>query len=91
MKRIAFAPVRAVMTPTSIRQVTQRLPRRLYSDDAKPKPPSNYSAFYKTFGRPIFKVALMAILTYQIAYFGWTWLEQKEVRTDVAGKLYSRT
>ncbi|KIH94284.1 hypothetical protein SPBR_09226 [Sporothrix brasiliensis 5110] len=44
--------------------------------------PSAYSSFFKTFGRPIFKVCLMAIFTYQLVFFGWSKLEQDEIRSD---------
>ncbi|EOO02940.1 hypothetical protein UCRPA7_1508 [Phaeoacremonium minimum UCRPA7] len=36
--------------------------------------------FYKTFTRPVAKVLLMAIFTYQLAYWGWVKLEQDEIR-----------
>ncbi|KAK8101572.1 hypothetical protein PG999_011946 [Apiospora kogelbergensis] len=39
-----------------------------------------HKSFIKVFGRPIFKVALMAIFTYQLAYYGWLRLEQNETR-----------
>ncbi|EXF75263.1 hypothetical protein CFIO01_07586 [Colletotrichum fioriniae PJ7] len=38
--------------------------------------------FYKTFTRPVLKVLLMATLTYQIAYWTWTKLEQDEIRGE---------
>ena len=38
------------------------------------------SAFYKTFGRPIAKVLLVAMLTYQIVYLLWVKLESEETK-----------
>ena len=36
--------------------------------------------FYKSFGRPIAKVFLGAIVTYQITYLFWTKLETDEIK-----------
>lgn len=41
--------------------------------------------FYKTFTRPVTKVLLMAVFTYQLAYWGWVKLEQDEIRADREG------
>ena len=43
------------------------------------------SSFFKTFGRPITKVCLMAVFTYQLVFFGWTKLEQDEIRSERQG------
>lgn len=59
-------------------------PRRLYSS-SPPTPPSAHAAFYKTFGRPIAKVALGAIFTYQVVYYAWVRLEHNEVKVDLNG------
>ncbi|KAI0397257.1 hypothetical protein F5Y17DRAFT_415894 [Xylariaceae sp. FL0594] len=45
----------------------------------------NRETFFKTFGRPIAKVFLMAIFTYQLAYFVWVKLEQGEKRAEIQG------
>lgn len=42
--------------------------------------------FYKTFTRPVAKVLLMAIFTYQLAYWGWVKLEQDEIRDQRESK-----
>ncbi|KXX78455.1 Inner membrane assembly complex subunit 17 [Madurella mycetomatis] len=39
-------------------------------------------AFYKTFTRPVAKCALLAVLTYQLVYFGWTKLVHEEIKAD---------
>ncbi|KAL8284981.1 hypothetical protein RB597_002185 [Gaeumannomyces tritici] len=50
--------------------------------------PSHTSNFYKTFGRPVFKVSLSAIFVYQLVYWAWVKLEQDEImgerRAEVA-------
>lgn len=58
--------------------------RRLYSSET-PTPPSAHAAFYKTFGRPIAKVVLTAIFTYQLVYYAWVRLEHNEVKADLNG------
>ncbi|KAK8067162.1 hypothetical protein PG997_013909 [Apiospora hydei] len=88
--RIAAAAARPLRTlsrgapaPTTpsrlLLQPQQHHSRRLYSSEPPPRPQS----FNKTFSRPIFKVALMAIFTYQLAYYGWLRLEQNEKRGDL--------
>ncbi|KAI1342244.1 hypothetical protein F5Y15DRAFT_335582 [Xylariaceae sp. FL0016] len=57
-------------------------PTRLASTTAS-KEPSHHAQFYKTFGRPIAKTALMAILTYQLVYYLWTRLETDETRRNM--------
>ncbi|KAJ0308256.1 uncharacterized protein N0V96_003818 [Colletotrichum fioriniae] len=67
-------------------QRTAQMPRaalRLYSTSVDgEKRPSIVGTFYKTFTRPVLKVLLMATLTYQIAYWTWTKLEQDEIRGE---------
>lgn len=58
---------------------------RHYSQPVHQLPSQQRPSFYKTFSRPIFKVALMAIFTYQLAYYGWMKLETDEIRSDAAG------
>ncbi|GAW12668.1 hypothetical protein ANO14919_020380 [Xylariales sp. No.14919] len=53
------------------------------SDDSRPTGSLNHKTFYKTFGRPIAKVFLMAIFTYQLVYYLWVRLEQDEVRAKM--------
>lgn len=45
------------------------------------------TTFYKTFGRPIAKVFLMAILTYQLTYLAWMKLEQDDIKDRTQGEL----
>ncbi|KAI9898221.1 hypothetical protein N3K66_006581 [Trichothecium roseum] len=52
--------------------------RRLYSS----KQPGPTSHFYKTFTRPIAKTLLIAVFTYQFAYWAWSKLETDEIRAE---------
>merc|ERR1712000_573148 len=67
----------------SRRAVAARLPyistpRRTYAT-----PSSNPTKdFYKQFTRPVTKVLLMAVLTYQLVYFGWMTLETEEIKAQ---------
>jgi hypothetical protein len=45
------------------------------------------SEFYKTFTRPVAKCLLLAMFTYQLAYFAWVKLETDEIRDDRQGML----
>jgi hypothetical protein len=45
-------------------------------------------SFYKTFGRPIFKVILTALFTYQAVYLIWMKLEHDELKADKEGMLH---
>ncbi|EQK98077.1 hypothetical protein OCS_06210 [Ophiocordyceps sinensis CO18] len=38
--------------------------------------------FYKTFTRPVAKVTLLAVFTYQVVYWAWAKLEADEVRVE---------
>ncbi|KAM0279996.1 hypothetical protein ACHAQH_004325 [Verticillium albo-atrum] len=71
---ITTAP-RARLSQTLLRPAT-----RSYA--TADKPPSAVANFYKSFTRPTLKVLLMATLTYQIAYLGWTKLEMDEIKAE---------
>ncbi|KAI0123102.1 hypothetical protein BJ170DRAFT_125505 [Xylariales sp. AK1849] len=79
-----LAPLMRRQMPSAALRL-QRAQVRAYAD--VPKPPSQHTTFYKTFGRPIFKVALMAIFTYQLAYFAWLKLETNEIREDIGATI----
>ncbi|KAH8588414.1 hypothetical protein B0O99DRAFT_639454 [Bisporella sp. PMI_857] len=53
------------------------------------KPVSPHVGFYKTFTRPIAKVLLMATFTYQLAYWGWVYLEKEEIKLDKSAEVQS--
>ncbi|KAH6672856.1 hypothetical protein B0J14DRAFT_591867 [Halenospora varia] len=51
------------------------------------KQSSKHVDFYKTFTRPISKVLLLAVFTYQVAYWGWVRLEKDEVKRVRNGEI----
>ncbi|KFA60924.1 hypothetical protein S40285_05790 [Stachybotrys chlorohalonatus IBT 40285] len=51
------------------------------------KQPSETAKFYKQFSRPVAKVLLLAVLTYQVAYWGWVKLETDEIRAETDGTI----
>ncbi|EFX01091.1 hypothetical protein CMQ_6033 [Grosmannia clavigera kw1407] len=83
--------MRAGATSICLRSIpaAARLPlARRWNSSLPPQPPqppkkqsSANTAFWKEFGRPIAKVLLMAVFTYQLAYYGWARLEQDEIRS----------
>ncbi|KOS18028.1 hypothetical protein ESCO_002527 [Escovopsis weberi] len=69
------APLRATFL-SRYYQPTSRCARREYSSKTKSSNPT--SDFYKTFTRPVSKVLVLAIFTYQVAYWTWAKLESDE-------------
>ncbi|PKS10723.1 hypothetical protein jhhlp_002480 [Lomentospora prolificans] len=69
----------ALRMPRATPRLASRQPQRFSSTSTKP--PSIHGNFYKTFGRPIAKVVLLSILTYQIIYLVWIKLEADETKT----------
>jgi hypothetical protein len=53
--------------------------RRTYANKTQPSPTSQ---FYRTFTRPIAKTLLIAVFTYQLAYWSWVKLETDEIRAE---------
>ncbi|CAG8979324.1 hypothetical protein HYALB_00002448 [Hymenoscyphus albidus] len=51
------------------------------------KPTSPHIGFYKTFTRPIAKVMLMAVFTYQLAYWAWVKLEKDEIKAQKTAEI----
>jgi hypothetical protein len=45
--------------------------------------------FYKSFGRPIAKVFLGAVFTYQVVYWTWVKLETDEIKEKKNGRNFS--
>ncbi|PHH85069.1 hypothetical protein CDD83_932 [Cordyceps sp. RAO-2017] len=56
-----------------------RTTMRMYAAARQPGPTSQ---FYKTFARPVAKVLVLAVFTYQLAYWGWAKLEAEEHRSE---------
>jgi hypothetical protein len=82
----ATSAIRATAATTARRTLLRQQPRRLYSaPSAPPSGTGEKQSFYKTFSRPVFKVGLMAIFTYQLAYYAWVRLETDEAKAEAAG------
>ncbi|GAW25589.1 hypothetical protein SAMD00023353_0901830 [Rosellinia necatrix] len=89
--RQIIAPLRAPMPPFNLfarYRAARQLPRARFSStqashEPEPQGSLNHKTFYKTFGRPIAKVFLMAIFMYQLAYYFWVRLEHDEIRAEM--------
>ncbi|KAG8159400.1 hypothetical protein KVR01_011061 [Diaporthe batatas] len=66
----------------SSKAITSKAPIQRRFASSEPHQPSPLSQFYKDFTRPVAKVLLMAMFTYQLAYWGWVKLEQDETRAE---------
>ncbi|RDA86535.1 hypothetical protein CP532_1908 [Ophiocordyceps camponoti-leonardi (nom. inval.)] len=64
---------RRLLFPTPTQQ------RTFASSTGQPGPTST---FYKTFSRPIAKTLILAVFTYQLAYWAWAKLEADDVRAE---------
>ncbi|KAF4976603.1 hypothetical protein FZEAL_6750 [Fusarium zealandicum] len=69
--------LRPAMALRSIKPMTIR---RNFASQTKQ--PSATSQFYRSFTRPIAKTLLLAVFTYQLAYWTWIKLETDEVRAE---------
>ncbi|XXH00303.1 hypothetical protein Hte_006645 [Hypoxylon texense] len=77
-----FAPLRALAARPSIParpSLATRLQQRFSSSQPQPTAPAPEG----TFGRPIAKVFLLAIFTYQLSYYFWVRAEQEEIRSEM--------
>ncbi|KAH7266736.1 uncharacterized protein BKA55DRAFT_684020 [Fusarium redolens] len=68
--------LRPMIAPRNL--YTRGAARRTYSNKA----PSPVSQFYRTFTRPVAKTLLIAVFTYQLAYWTWVKLETDEIRAE---------
>ncbi|KAI5862802.1 hypothetical protein GGS23DRAFT_68173 [Durotheca rogersii] len=80
--RTLTAPRPPSVPPALQRRFRQHMRGRFYSSQPQPGGSPN-ADFFKTFGRPIGKVFLLAIFTYQLAYFFWTSLEYEEIKGEM--------
>ncbi|KAJ4145745.1 hypothetical protein LMH87_004582 [Akanthomyces muscarius] len=62
----------------------QLVPTRTYATEQSGNPTTS---FYKTFSRPIAKVMILAVFTYQVAYWSWIKLEADEVRGKIDAEI----
>ncbi|KAF2972694.1 hypothetical protein GQX73_g998 [Xylaria multiplex] len=85
--RQIIAPLRSPTPLTQLLSRPRRLPHARFSSTQTPNEPKptgslDHKTFYKTFGRPIAKVFLTAIFTYQVAYYFWASLRSQISFTD---------
>jgi hypothetical protein len=78
------------LQPLLIRRLAQRRSNSTYQPPQPPKSSSNrHREFYKTFGRPIAKNFLIAVVTYQVLYWSWLKLESLEVKKEKEEEIQS--
>ncbi|KAM3561778.1 hypothetical protein MY1884_002207 [Beauveria asiatica] len=69
----------SIRAATAVRRLPslrrQLVPSRTYATEQSANPTTS---FYKTFSRPIAKVMILAVFTYQVAYWTWSKLEADE-------------
>ena len=77
----------------SFRTVFPRMIRRPQSTYQAPTPPRSqkepnpHRDFYKQFGRPVVKNFLVAVMTYQVLYYSWMYLESVEVQEQKGAEI----
>ncbi|PSK55228.1 hypothetical protein B9Z65_2617 [Elsinoe australis] len=88
--------MRSLTHPRTALSTNPGLPRLIYQTrhngtyqpPTPPPPKSNaHRNFWKSFGRPIAKVFLGAMFTYQLTYFAWLKLESIEEKFDKDGEV----
>ncbi|KAJ9645263.1 hypothetical protein H2199_003269 [Coniosporium tulheliwenetii] len=65
-----------------VRQSIRNSSNASYQPPTPPTPSNPHRAFYQSFGRPVAKVFLGALLTYQAIYWSWLKLESLEIKED---------
>lgn len=80
----AMITTRAIrrLQPWTARRSIQRRSNATYQPPEPPKGSNRHREFYKTFGRPLAKNFLIAVVTYQILYISWLKLESFEVKKE---------
>ncbi|SPO00721.1 uncharacterized protein DNG_03469 [Cephalotrichum gorgonifer] len=76
----AVRPLMRTARPLPPSPSKMRIESAMQSRLSSTSPPSPHGSFYKSFGRPITKVLLIAMLTYQLIYLGWVKLEVDETK-----------
>ncbi len=92
-------PAPSLVSHTTLRRYSQQQQRQQPSPTVLQHPPHSSTglfkltphatfqgAFYKAFTRPVAKCALLAVLVYQLAYFGWRKLEADEIGEERRGE-----
>ncbi|KAI0471989.1 hypothetical protein GGR56DRAFT_677842 [Xylariaceae sp. FL0804] len=86
------SPLRCPPRLLAIRPAFAPRARRVYSSSSpssstpSSEPPNNRQTFAQTFMRPVAKTFLVAVFTYQLAYFAWTKLALDEERGQLQAK-----
>ncbi|KAK1766088.1 hypothetical protein QBC33DRAFT_541780 [Phialemonium atrogriseum] len=70
---------RAALRPARSLHPTRQLRAHVRWESTRPSPVTD---FYKTFTRPVAKTLLLAVFTYQLAYWAWVKLEQDEIKAE---------
>ncbi|KAI0897985.1 hypothetical protein F4806DRAFT_385689 [Annulohypoxylon nitens] len=78
-----IAPLRTFAARQPSLAQSAQLQRTWSRFSSQSQQPSPNSQFYKTFGRPIAKVFLLAIFSYQLAYYFWVRLETDERKSEL--------
>ncbi|KAI6090881.1 hypothetical protein F4821DRAFT_12044 [Hypoxylon rubiginosum] len=88
-RSLAYLRIPAARPPITVRpSFAIRLQQQRFSS-SHPQPQAQApegslnNTFFKTFGRPIAKVFLLAIFTYQVSYYFWVRAEQDETRSEM--------
>ncbi|ATY66523.1 hypothetical protein A9K55_000927 [Cordyceps militaris] len=77
--------IRAAVVARRVSTVRRQLATtRTYATEKSNNPTAS---FYKTFSRPIAKVMILAVFTYQVAYWSWIKLEADEARAKVDAEI----
>lgn len=71
---------------TSKQPSTTVRPRAAVNESTSQLTSCRQSQFYKTFTRPVAKVLVLAVFTYQVVYWSWVRLEADEVRAETDGE-----
>ncbi|ROW06058.1 hypothetical protein VMCG_04690 [Cytospora schulzeri] len=86
MNARSLSIARRLIRPSSRLPVIRAPIQRRFAS-SEPQQPSPLTEFYKDFTRPVAKVLLMAMFTYQLAYWGWVKLEQDEITAEREGEI----
>ncbi|TKX25206.1 hypothetical protein C1H76_2436 [Elsinoe australis] len=90
MRSLTHHPKTTLGANPSLPRLTYQMRRNgTYQPPTPPPPPKSnaHRNFWRSFGRPIAKVFLGAMFTYQLTYFAWLKLESIEEKFDKDGEV----
>ncbi|KAK5132458.1 hypothetical protein LTR08_009069 [Meristemomyces frigidus] len=72
-----------------LRRTVQARTQATYQAPTPPRSqqPNPHRNFYKQFGRPVIKNFLVAVMTYQVLYYSWMYLEAGEVQEQKGAEI----